>query len=334
MAAGEKFQFDVDFQDYEIGQALEFVQELQQYLGVQGSGLFVDPLKGKPGVLAGYGLDLGIISLGALSFSNVSLAISAELPFDDSTALFRASLSRRLAPFMISALPWAGSGFFGVIATANAIVGFEASMEFGVGGAFQIGPLVGYGRIQAGFYIKTIELPAKGTKDSKDYLPARRVTSISGTFYAGGTGSIWIFSISASLYVRLGMLDDGSMFGEAVFTFSFKIGFAKFRFSVRAAYGQEALGSGEKAASNESGGSQGGSDRGRYEILPPMRKAKAKKPIQFAALGNANTITDISPFSGEELEAASPEDRQASSDGVGMQESWSEYRAYFDEALL
>ena len=220
---GDKSDFRLTYEDFEIGEMLQFIQDLQSYLTPkEGSGAYIKPLRGTPGIEAGYGLSLGTIMIGNISFSNISLNASAEIPFtDDRGAYFKASLSRRDAPFTIAYAPYGGSGFFAVVADAKGIIGFEMSLEFGGAGAFAAGPLTGQGRIMAGFYIRSLKVEGLGT-----------VTEITATFFAGGSASIWIFNFSASLYLRLGM-KNGNMTGLAIFSFSFSMGLADFDYSVR-----------------------------------------------------------------------------------------------------
>ncbi|QFT74870.1 hypothetical protein FIU92_17670 (plasmid) [Ruegeria sp. THAF33] len=214
--------FKVDFVDFEIGEELEFVQQLASYFTLSSdSGFFIEPTISPLGLKAGYALPSTTISIGTASFFNVAITASARLPFDGADARFGASLSRRRSPFTVSIAPYGGSGFFAIEANTKGIVGFEASFEFGGAGAFAFGPLTGQGRIMAGIYVRQTSLPDVG-----------KVTEISGTFFAGGSANIWIFSFSSSLYVRLGMV-NGDMSGEAVFTFSFSMGIKDFEFSVQ-----------------------------------------------------------------------------------------------------
>ncbi|TGD72198.1 hypothetical protein E4634_16150 [Mangrovimicrobium sediminis] len=220
-----KPDFDLDYNDYEIGDQLSFVQQIQSFLSPKsGSGFYVTPLSSGPGIEAGYGLDLGVISFGAMSFFNVSLNAATLLFFNGEKARFRAALSRRDAPFTISYTPYGGSGFFAIEATAHGVEAFEASIEFGVAGSFGFGPLTGQGRIMAGIYVRVYTAPVNGRYE--------KLTEILGTFFAGGSASIWIFSTSASLSVRLGQSGTGDMIGEAVYTFSFSMGIKDFDYSV------------------------------------------------------------------------------------------------------
>ncbi len=227
---GSKPRFDISYDDYIIGPQLQFLQQLQSILSPsEGSGAFILPRFGLPGIEAGYSMNLGVFSIGAASFFNIALRTSAILPFGDGDARFRAALSSRTNPFTISYLPFGGSGFFAIEANANGILGFEASFEFGGAAAFGFGPLTGQGRLMSGIYVRQTTLSQN-----------RKLTEITGTFYVGGSARIWIFGFGASLYVRLGMV-NGDMSGEAVFTYSFSIGIKDFDFSVQV-WKQEAEG--------------------------------------------------------------------------------------------
>jgi|GEM_PF-2363462 len=217
----QKPRFDIEYLDYEIGPELDFLEDLQSFLSPKdGSGAFVRFDPSQPGVEAGYRLQLGDFSVGTLAFSNVGLETSAVLPFSDSEALFRASLSSRASPFTLTYAPYGGSGFFAILATpGSGIIGFEALFEFGGSAVFAFGPLSGKGRLMSGVYVRQFKMGNV------------KVTEISMTFFAGGSASIWIFHFAASLLVNLGMV-NGNMSGQATFSFSFSMGLADFEYSV------------------------------------------------------------------------------------------------------
>jgi len=300
---GGKPSFDVDYNTFEIGEKLKFAQQLQSFLSPSGSGFYLQPLDGLPGIEAGYGINLGTIQLGGISFSNVSLNVAALLPFTDSEALFRASLARRLAPFTISVPPFGGAGYFAITASAKKIVGFEASFEFGGSADFSFGPLVAYGRIMSGFYIRTQELSG-----------GQRVTELSGTFFAGGAASIWIFNFYASLYVKLGMTPGGAMEGEAIFSFAFSMGIVDYDYSVRATSSQPAMGSGGGGGSSQSGA--------------------LKRPTRFAGLTadgiDRSIITGAIPVTPEEYGFVTG----VRANTVCQAKDTTKYASYFDLSLV
>lgn len=216
---GKSFSLSLKVAKVELGKQVEFLQKLQNYLAApkDGSGFFLTFLtdRGRAGIVAGYRLALSPISIGNMYISNISLNVAAELPFDNGDARFLISCGRPEAPLIISAFPYAGAGYFGLIANPKGIVGFEASFEFGGGGGFSFGPLTGEGRITVGVFIRQIS----------------GYTELYGIFFAGGSARIACFSVSASLLVRLSQ-QGGDLSGSAVFTFSFSIGITDFTFHV------------------------------------------------------------------------------------------------------
>ena len=220
---GGETDFKAFYSDVVIGKQLQFLEELSTYLSPgNGNGAFVDILRDRPGIEAGYKLNLGTIMLGNIIFANIGLFVSAEIPFDNSPALFKTSLGRRDAMFSISYAPFGGEGFFGVIANVEGIIGFEMALGFGGIVPFQIGALEGVGRVTSGFYIRKMALE-----------DGREVTEISATCFVGGACKISIFSLCASLSVRMTQKESGAMSGIAIFTYSFSLGLADFDFTIR-----------------------------------------------------------------------------------------------------
>ena len=214
--------FNVVYRDFQLGQAAAFIKPLESYLNPGGSGPYVRPVsEGYPGIEAGYSLFLGVVAIGPLSFSNVSLNAACRLPFDNREATFSASIGRRDRPFLISALPYTGGGFLGLIATSKRILGFEASFEFGGGGAFSFGPLTGRGRMTTGIYVNQVSV-----NDTE------QGASIEGFFYAGGEAHIAQFNIACILVVNIKQQAGGHMYGFARFTYSFSLGFTDISFEV------------------------------------------------------------------------------------------------------
>ncbi|MGI6855164.1 hypothetical protein [Mesorhizobium sp. 1B3] len=295
-------RFDVHYRDFKIGEKLEFVKKLQSYMtpSKDGSGFFIEPMRGRPGILAGYGINLGTIQLGGVAFSNVLLNAAAELPFDGEAAMFRFALGRAMAPFLISVPPcYGGGGFVAIYADCQGFRGIEASFEFGGVANYSTGPLVAQGRLTSGFYIRSLKVESEGKR--------RTLTDIYGTFFVGGEASIWIFSFYASLYVRLGMKSGGEMEGEATFTFSFSMGIVDYDFQVSVSHKREAFGGGGTNSIGASSGRSNGVDR---SVITRSIKAGSALPAKATA---PNVEADTTPF-GETTVA--------------------DYLAYFDPELL
>jgi hypothetical protein len=227
LSPGSSFKFNIDIEDVQLGEMVAFLQALQSYLTPSdGNGFYLRPASGVPGIEVGYGLNLGTISLGPVSFINVSLNAGCRLPFDSGNALFTISLSRPDSPFLISVGIYGGGGYLALIANGSTIVGFEASFEFGGVAAFSFGPLSGLGMLTTGIFVRNLY----------------GKTSIDGFFFCGGSARIACFGISASLMVSISMQPGGAMAGQAVFTFSFSIGFAHIDFHITVFKTQPALG--------------------------------------------------------------------------------------------
>jgi len=307
-------RFDVSYNSYEIGPALDFVQQLQEYLTPSdGAGFHIGPLDWTLGIEAGYGVNLGSIGVGEVSFFNIIFDVSADLPFTPEQALFKTSLGTRLLPFTISILPYAGSGYFSVFAAADGIRGFEASFLFGGGGSLSFGPLEAQVQVQVGTFIRVLNVNGVNT------------TEIAGTFLAAGSMTIWIFNFAASLYVSLGE-DNGNMYGEATFTFSFSAGFVDYSYSVTVSHNEQQLGK-----SNSSG-------TDKAELEPEQGNG-----TRFAMLIDPNIISDaVDPriaaagSAGYALKPPAPKPQTADvvSNAICQSENWKTYASYFDFDLV
>lgn len=318
MVGGSSPHFDVAYKDFEIGKDLEFAKQLQSFLTPKdGNGIFLQPMTRTAGIEAGYGIDLGSIGVGITSFFNVTLNVSAELPFTDSESLFKVSLGRRLRPFTISVIPFAGSGYFSIFAAPDGIRGFEASFEFGGGASLGFGPLQAQARVMVGVFVRVLRVDNTNT------------CTIYGTFFAGGAASIWIFSFSASLYVRLGRGDDGTMYGEATFSFSFSLGIADYDYSVTAFRREQPVG--------------GGKSKKQASLFEEI-----DEPVRFAFAGEGAVLSDADPQAYAPLRAkrpaanayaappsappANPSD--VMSLAVGPDKDLNSYLSYFDLGLV
>lgn len=215
---GSKPDFDIKLKPDGIllGPAVKFVEKLSDYLGVKGNGFYIDLRSDPAGVEAGFALNLGTVGLGEVSFLNVSLGASVELPFDNRPAIFRFNLAFRESPFLISVAPFGGGGFLSIAFDPKGIVGFEAAFEYGGVIAFGFGPLSGQGMVLTGIYIAR----------------SAASTRITGFFIAAGSAHIACFGVGACLYVGVEQQAGGRVQGHAEYTFSFSIGLGDIHFKV------------------------------------------------------------------------------------------------------
>jgi hypothetical protein len=298
-------RFDIAYQDYVIGSDLSFVQELQSYLTPSdGAGFHIGPSEIGVGIEVGYGVNLGGISIGPVSFFNIIFDVSAELPFDNRPALFKTSLGTRLSPFTISVLPYAGSGFFSIFSAADGIRGFEAGFLFGGGGSLNFGPLQAQVQVQVGVYMRILKIDSNVNS-----------TEVAGTFLAAGSASIWIFHFGASLYVSLGQENSGNMHGEAIFTFSFSCGFVHYDYSITAHHDQAPAGHNNSTS------------------LEPRYAPNERRAIQLA-MGDVRSDaadTEIVAVVAEALaEAKANRPADVQSLARCQSEDWATFASYFD----
>ena len=274
-------------------------------------------------------MNLGGFSIGPVSFFNIVFDVSAELPFDNRPAMFKTSLGRRTAPFTISALPYAGSGFFSIFASAQGIVGFEAGFMFGGGGSVVFGPLQAQVQVQVGAYIRVLKLTDNNGQTVNS-------TEIAGTFLAAGSASIWIFHFGACLYVSLAQEQGGTMHGEAIFTFSFSCCLVDYHYSVTGHHSQASVGHNNQSSSRN--------DRPLATMLAalalPGRMSDAyddlveiaANPTPFNAAKRAARKggREAAPKGGggAEAELATPPD--VTSTAQCQSQNWKVYSSYFD----
>ncbi|RDK05371.1 hypothetical protein [Cupriavidus lacunae] len=325
--------FDLQYAGFSIGEKLKFLTSLAPFIGsAKGTGFYLNPLG--LGLEVGYGLNLGIISIGTVSFFNVSINAAARLHFDGKEATFVASLARRDAPFTISVAPYGGSGFFSLEASGEGIVGFEASFEYGGAAAFAYGPLTGYGRIMTGIYIRS------GRKTGVDFA---------ATFYCGGAASIWIFTFGASLSVIARQTPDGSrMEGNATFRFSFSMGIVSYDYSVNVHCSINwGGGGGERKESSNSKTHSATFDE--FEPMDePVRLASfntlhddpyaivSDAPVTLMPVAHGHAGAARAAGEPVAVKAAAPASRPGARlrvDTVCESQDWGTYQTYFDDRL-
>jgi len=225
--------FSAEVSGVTIGPLIQFLEPLQKWLSPGDSGFYIRLLTDRLGIEAGYAFDAGIITLGGLSFINVALDVSAQLPLSDYPALFKFQFASAERPFLISAPPYGGGGHLVLVADSKDIVQFELSFMVGAVIAIKFGPLRAQGRVVAGIFI----------------FKSERRRMLVAFVEAAGEGQIACFGISVCL--QIGLRDDsqsGKLEGFSRFTFSFKMGFIRVSFTFEASYTIKNSGGGITAA--------------------------------------------------------------------------------------
>ena len=220
---GAKPDLRLDVKQVEIGNALEYLHALQEWLAPEGNGFYLEPIfYTEPGIEAGYEFTADLIQFGPLQFIDLGFGIAARLYFRGRPAEFEFRLARESRPFLIAAPPYGGGGWLKLVAQGDDIQ--HVGMSFVYGGVTRIkfGPLKADGRILVGGFLRSNKVDGK-----------TRCTG-GAIFEASGEGKIACFSISVCLLVVLSQRNNGDLEGKATFSFKFKMGIVKYRYSVTA----------------------------------------------------------------------------------------------------
>uniref|UniRef100_A0A831UDK2 Outer membrane channel n=1 Tax=Geobacter metallireducens TaxID=28232 RepID=A0A831UDK2_GEOME len=197
---GKKPDVHVEITGIEFTGALEFVNELRNYLEPAN---FADPpfLDVTPqGITAGYSLTIPAVSVGVVSIANIALGARLSLPFTGEPMRLRFNLSERQSPFSVSVAPFGGGGFFALAVGMDGVEVLEASLEFGGCVAIDLGVASGGISLMAGIYLK-IEVTSNhsqltGYVRANGSLEVIGLITVSLEFYLGldydfGAGKAW-----------------------------------------------------------------------------------------------------------------------------------------------
>ena len=231
---GAKPNLSLDVKNVEIGEALEYLQALQEWLAPDGNGFYLTPfIAPEPGIEAGYEFTADLIQFGPLQFIDLGFGIAARLYFRGRPAEFEFRLANESRPFLIAAPPYGGGGWLKLVMQGDDVK--SATMSFVYGGVSRIrfGPLKADGRVLVGAFVRTSNQNGKTE------------CVVAATFEASGEGKIACFSISVCLLVSLTQSEGGDLIGFASFSFKFSMGIVKYRYTVTA--GHTAPGSGKPA---------------------------------------------------------------------------------------
>ena len=219
----EKVDVSVKFDDIVFKGALTFVNDIREYIPLDG---FVDPPYldvDASGVSAGYTLAIPTIGMGIFTLQNVSLGAGFHLPFVGGAAALRFAFCERDHPFLLTISLFGGGGFFALDLDTEKVTNVEASLEFGAAIALNLGVAAGKASITAGVY----------------YQKSGAGFQVTAFFRAAGELSVLgIISVSIELYVGLTYQSDktkphgGKLYGTASVKVKIKIVFFSISVSV------------------------------------------------------------------------------------------------------
>jgi hypothetical protein len=190
-----------------FGGALEFVNEIRQYIPSSG---FSDPpsLTVTPsGISASYSLNLPSIGVGIFSLTNASLGAGFSLPFDAKPVEVKFNFSTRDHPFSLTVSLFGGGGFFAIGIGTDGVREIEAALEFGAGVAIDLGVASGSVEVKAGVYFHWLETSTAHTVELAGYVRLHGELSVLGIISASLT-----FNLQLSYLKQTG---SSAVWGEA-----------------------------------------------------------------------------------------------------------------------
>ena len=213
----KKVDVSVQLNDFQFLGILEFVNELRNYLPLDG---FSDPpildivTAPNPGLNLGYTLGIPTIGVGIMTIQNITLSAGFFLPFGDAPMNFHFAFCERQQPFTLTVSLFGGGGFFSMDVGIEKVVMIEAALEFGAAAAINLGVASGKASMMAGFYFQ---------KAGADF-------ALTGYFRANGSLSVLgIITVSLEFYLGLAYASKGisphggTLWGQASLTVKIEI---------------------------------------------------------------------------------------------------------------
>jgi hypothetical protein len=220
---GKKVDVSVKFNDIVFKGPLTFVNDIREYIPLDG---FVDPPYidvNSQGISAGFTLGIPTIGVGIFTLQDISLSAGFFLPFIGGAAALRFAFCERDHPFLLTVSLFGGGGFFGLDLDTEKVTSVEASIEFGAAIALNLGVAQGKASITAGIY----------------YQKSGSGFNITAFFRAAGSLSVLgLITVSVELYVGLSYESDkskphgGYLYGTASVKVKIKIVFFSISVSV------------------------------------------------------------------------------------------------------
>jgi hypothetical protein len=149
--SGKTTDVDVVIRQVVFGGALEFVNQLKDYLTFSAGGFSIELVPTH--VAAGFQIPLPSITVGVFALQNISFSAGAMIPFTGKPVRFRFGFSTMENPFLLSVLIFGGGGFVQIGIGPDGVEELQLSLEFGIVAAIDFGVASGSIRITAGIYM-------------------------------------------------------------------------------------------------------------------------------------------------------------------------------------
>lgn len=190
---GSKSDVDVvlSSQGVQFHGALEFVQDLADFLSFAGSGLVIDT--SGDAITATLKLAIPAITVGVFSLENLAFDAGVAIPYNGDPVRFDFSFCTRDNPFALTIMIFQGGGFVGIGVGVDGVELLEFSFDFGLGYSIDIGIASGQISLVGGVYYESQKLTDGSQEvDLTAYIKA-----------SGGVSCLGIISVSVELYLAL-----------------------------------------------------------------------------------------------------------------------------------
>ena len=203
----------VSLRSVAFGQALSFVNILEQFLSAVdsdgGPAIDVEP----SGITVSYSLPIPDTALGAISIANMSMHAELDVPFSGAPVTATFVFCTQESPFQLSIGIFGGGGSFAVVLAINGIQSLQAALEVGLVGSLDLGVASGSASLEAGIYF-SLAVDAEG----------KQSVELTGFLRASGKLTfLGIVAISVDFHLGLTYLDPGKAYGEASVTVNISV---------------------------------------------------------------------------------------------------------------
>ncbi len=217
---------DVNISNVKLGGPLEFIASLAEKFVAPGNGMRIRP--GPTNLYIDYTIAFTDIIGGAFVFKNLQFIIGVNIPYDPSILkpiTFVLGVNKPEDKFLVCSGIYAGRGHFMLTATPRGIEQIDIAMELGAYASINLG--IGKGEVFLFFGFWFIS----GEKLGQSYVKAVAYVICSGSATVLGFISIGVSVLISLTYTKRG--DDSVFFGQAIVTYSVKVGFFKKKFRIK-----------------------------------------------------------------------------------------------------
>lgn len=205
---GKKADIYCELGDLQFKGPLEFVNELQKYIPLNG---FIDPPAidvDASGIKISFDIAIPSVAIGLFSLTNISLGAALQLPFLGDSMLFKFEFCKKDSPFHMTYCMLGGGGYFGLTLSLEGVEKIEAAFEIGAELSVDFGVASGGISIFAGVYF---------------CMEGDVITLTGYVKIHGEVDVLGLISASITLEMTLTYVSTGKLYGTATLTIEIEV---------------------------------------------------------------------------------------------------------------